>query len=219
MPRKNDRAIAPLRGPGLASMRPRPDAAEKLPTSVFVTPFFFSRFNEAAARCRGKTRRGGRRRRRTRRRFNEAAARCRGKTPPPPHHCAGKEVASMRPRPDAAEKQNLCRNRARRGTHASMRPRPDAAEKPIEVMGLPAAPTAASMRPRPDAAEKRTMAKRWTADGLASMRPRPDAAEKREQERDLAVRVPLRASMRPRPDAAEKQERWRNRPTNRRRLQ
>ena len=58
--------------------------------------------------------------------FNEAAARCRGKHPGGGlHERAG--VASMRPRPDAAE--NLRRREGKAGgPHASMRPRPDAAE-------------------------------------------------------------------------------------------
>ena len=61
------------------------------------------------------------------RRFNEAAARCRGKRFQSRPTRARVDVASMRPRPDAAEND---------GAHvygdvplvASMRPRPDAAE-------------------------------------------------------------------------------------------
>ena len=81
-------------------MRPRPDAAEnarRTAASSRGTP----RFNEAAARCRGKrfhaagafVPSSG---------FNEAAARCRGKL----NACSVPKVqagASMRPRPDAAE--------------------------------------------------------------------------------------------------------------------
>ena len=86
---------------GRASMRPRPDAAENTEGRADVD-VRNDRFNEAAARCRGKRRpppamtpaearfneaaarcRGKRGRRHRRRpdggRFNEAAARCRGK--------------------------------------------------------------------------------------------------------------------------------------------
>ena len=84
------------------------------------------RFNEAAARCRGK-RGAGRRRRHAWRRFNEAAARCRGKLRGGQRMGRKRELASMRPRPDAAE--NAARNdRPVAGGDASMRPRPDAAE-------------------------------------------------------------------------------------------
>ena len=59
-------------------------------------------------------------------RFNEAAARCRGK-----HRTLVGEadggIASMRPRPDAAENAPHPDRRAA-GGRASMRPRPDAAE-------------------------------------------------------------------------------------------
>ena len=53
MPRKTGRAARGLRVPDPASMRPRPDAAENHigPESFFM---HLSRFNEAAARCRGK---------------------------------------------------------------------------------------------------------------------------------------------------------------------
>ena len=59
-------------------------------------------------------------------RFNEAAARCRGKRARAPHRrrAAG---ASMRPRPDAAENEAV-RRADRPAVSASMRPRPDAAE-------------------------------------------------------------------------------------------
>ena len=62
-----------------ASMRPRPDAAENsrgVARSVFGVP----RFNEAAARCRGK-RNNARSFEGGFDGFNEAAARCRGKLP------------------------------------------------------------------------------------------------------------------------------------------
>ena len=77
MPRKT-RAIAALGFPfDLASMRPRPDAAENNLGTQNGVPVGFC-FNEAAARCRGKP--AGR---------GSGAVR-RGR-------------ASMRPRPDAAE--------------------------------------------------------------------------------------------------------------------
>ena len=86
------------------------------------------RFNEAAARCRGKVHplapQG-----RQRVGFNEAAARCRGKGRTNSPRGSRPRKASMRPRPDAAEKDPVAHllSRYRR---ASMRPRPDAAEKP-----------------------------------------------------------------------------------------
>ena len=59
-------------------------------------------FNEAAARCRGKLDHQpfplG-----PHRRFNEAAARCRGKLRRGVRLHAARLLASMRPRPDAAE--------------------------------------------------------------------------------------------------------------------
>ena len=110
---------------GVASMRPRPDAAE----NVGRAPDGISariRFNEAAARCRGKRR--GRCACWSRwHRFNEAAARCRGKRALAGNTEANALVASMRPRPDAAE--NLGQGAAETPeSPASMRPRPDAAE-------------------------------------------------------------------------------------------
>ena len=59
--------------------------------------------------------------------FNEAAARCRGKRRARRRHAAGRRLASMRPRPDAAENVFLA-VAAARNRLASMRPRPDAAE-------------------------------------------------------------------------------------------
>ena len=60
-------------------------------------------------------------------RFNEAAARCRGKLHGSRADAETALAASMRPRPDAAE--NLDHRRAgTRQLGASMRPRPDAAE-------------------------------------------------------------------------------------------
>ena len=54
MPRKTrQRASASGRRAG-ASMRPRPDAAENLRDDELAARVEFLRFNEAAARCRGK---------------------------------------------------------------------------------------------------------------------------------------------------------------------
>ena len=85
-----------------------------------------SRFNEAAARCRGKP---GSPRRESRRRdgFNEAAARCRGKREDGDMSNVAANLASMRPRPDAAENRIEAKCKEL-GYTASMRPRPDAAE-------------------------------------------------------------------------------------------
>ena len=72
--------------------------------------------------------------------FNEAAARCRGKRVPRARLPLSAGLASMRPRPDAAEnfRQPAAPPRSR---CASMRPRPDAAENP-EASLLPALPPA-----------------------------------------------------------------------------
>ena len=127
-----------------------------------------------------KTLRGARRRGRRRLRFNEAAARCRGKPravretsvylPP---------IASMRPRPDAAENRGVEVQRVR-AIRASMRPRPDAAENPLSADTPRTAQwtrfneAAARCRGKPGRNRLRRRARR-----SASMRPRPDAAENR----------------------------------------
>ena len=106
MPRKTRPVPAAARPSPRASMRPRPDAAENAVASrsprITVTGF-----NEAAARCRGKpplpVRRGDGRRRG----FNEAAARCRGKHTYGTPDSAFVTLASMRPRPDAAENARI----------------------------------------------------------------------------------------------------------------
>ena len=85
-----------------ASMRPRPDAAEKrVRRALEAARGKFRRFNEAAARCRGK-RIGHSGPGSLNWRFNEAAARCRGKVRLPRRLLEAGD-ASMRPRPDAAE--------------------------------------------------------------------------------------------------------------------
>ena len=61
-------------------------------------------------------------------RFNEAAARCRGKpVVGRPLDLRG-PLASMRPRPDAAENRLASESMRPLRSQASMRPRPDAAE-------------------------------------------------------------------------------------------
>ena len=85
----------------VASMRPRPDAAEN-PGAGEVGSEGWPGFNEAAARCRGKLAHG-RRAAEMQTRFNEAAARCRGKHGFVFHGSSPGGRASMRPRPDAAE--------------------------------------------------------------------------------------------------------------------
>ena len=142
-------------------MRPRPDAAENARRRGRAASGR-TRFNEAAARCRGKriwpaapTRR--------RRRFNEAAARCRGKLSGSPRgprtspcfneaaaRCRGK--LPPRPRPPAGTK---CFNEAA----ARCRGKPT----PVTAAGTAAV---ASMRPRPDAAEN-------------AVRRRPGAGDRR----------------------------------------
>ena len=100
MPRKTGFFRAARAARGTASMRPRPDAAENGETTARWN-CSATRFNEAAARCRGKLGGAGTLRV-TAMGFNEAAARCRGKRVA--HTTAGEMAgASMRPRPDAAE--------------------------------------------------------------------------------------------------------------------
>ena len=111
-------------------------------------------------------------------RFNEAAARCRGKRP---RKRTGRPVefhASMRPRPDAAENITTAALIARlsRFNEAAARCR----GKPGRE-GAGRDPDSASMRPRPDAAENADAACADAATARASMRPRPDAAENRSQ--------------------------------------
>ena len=108
--------------------------------------------------------------------FNEAAARCRGKraTAAAPRFPA---VASMRPRPDAAENGGSWRRRGARPHACFNEAAARCRGKPGGRFdgGEPGAP--ASMRPRPDAAENVLGRPDWPAGRVASMRPRPDAAE------------------------------------------
>ena len=189
-----------MAGAGRASMRPRPDAAENAARRR-VARRATRRFNEAAARCRGKrswaTDRGS-----VADSFNEAAARCRGKLAP---------AAAVRPGPTRFnEAAARCRGKRRldpgwRGPEdvASMRPRPDAAENACKGAVKHGGLNLASMRPRPDAAENaRRGARRVRRTGrfneaAARCRGKPVGDE---ADRDAGDR---RASMRPRPDAAE----------------
>ena len=154
--------------------------------------------------------------------FNEAAARCRGKRSVPVS-ASGGLLASMRPRPDAAENPGSPRRPPVRRA-ASMRPRPDAAENPVSARrdhGI----RGASMRPRPDAAENAATMR----EGSGSLPRFNEAAARCRGKRKCPVRRrvthprfneaaarcrgkhPIRirqnsssnASMRPRPDAAE----------------
>ena len=101
MPRKTARARAAHGLGAWASMRPRPDAAENRGHDAPARPADV-RFNEAAARCRGKPETTTSSPSRWRG-FNEAAARCRGKPQNIAVDNAIVQGASMRPRPDAAE--------------------------------------------------------------------------------------------------------------------
>ena len=74
----------------------------KTPTASATFLTSRRRFNEAAARCRGKHVRDVHRIHAPRQGFNEAAARCRGKRGSR-GRCHRGGIASMRPRPDAAE--------------------------------------------------------------------------------------------------------------------
>ena len=221
MPRKTHPGRARPVRPGPASMRPRPDAAENVSKAVVGQtmtsdasmrprpdaaenvrvarggPLCRPGFNEAAARCRGKpTSTAGSRR--WPRCFNEAAARCRGKRRAAPPRDPVPEIASMRPRPDAAENGARTEHNIRIWGHASMRPRPDAAENAEHLVSN----ATASMRPRPDAAENPPSSSRSSSLlPSASMRPRPDAAEN--SGGSARCRSGRHASMRPRPDAAE----------------
>ena len=86
-------------------MRPRPDAAENGATGC-APLLCWPRFNEAAARCRGKLILLHQLAVHKNVRFNEAAARCRGKRGPARQGGRAPRAASMRPRPDAAENTN-----------------------------------------------------------------------------------------------------------------
>ena len=173
MPRKTAGPPCGRCGPGRASMRPRPDAAENNDdrnaldrrTAASMRPRPDAAENGVSARCFAA---GGTR-------FNEAAARCRGK-PALRQRLDDRRPASMRPRPDAAE--NLRRVAAGRfRVRASMRPRPDAAENASDHATAMTQNARASMRPRPDAAENGDAYALGPYPEKASMRPRPDAAE------------------------------------------
>ena len=103
MPRKTPHLLGRRHRAHGASMRPRPDAAENRDPAGGPGGRRAARFNEAAARCRGKPL--------VRQRRYDAGA-----------------IASMRPRPDAAENPAVWRRWHTASRRASMRPRPDAAE-------------------------------------------------------------------------------------------
>ena len=111
-------------------MRPRPDAAENDLAAIIATARAPRRFNEAAARCRGKRPLGPVSPSSYIGCFNEAAARCRGKRQP---------AAGGHGRTDGFnEAAARCRGKLSLGssadrvtTAASMRPRPDAAENAL----------------------------------------------------------------------------------------
>ena len=152
-PQPSERSSA---GSPKASMRPRPDAAEnrRRQRRQFSRP---SRsFNEAAARCRGKPR-GPAPATPAARCFNEAAARCRGKPHKRRSSHGSVPLASMRPRPDAAENRAArpaVRTPPRGFNEAAARCR----GKPRRMRYFEPHVRAASMRPRPDAAENRGLA-------------------------------------------------------------
>ena len=187
------------RGP-LASMRPRPDAAENR-ASVSNPPAT----RDASMRPRPDAAENRWRcwdRRWRPRRFNEAAARCRGKPRRNTDAESRPHRASMRPRPDAAENPTAGATLREHAQVASMRPRPDAAENLAGArspgarrIGFNEAAARCRGKPRPRAGTVQPH------DG-ASMRPRPDAAENRRRPASLPPCC-RRASMRPRPDAAE----------------
>ena len=135
------------------------------------------RFNEAAARCRGKRTASGAEAI-ARSGFNEAAARCRGKRPT----ASGRSSAAI-----------FCFNEA--AARCRGKPRSSRSPHPVTVTGFNEA--AARCRGKPTRVG-RTGSRRCDA----SMRPRPDAAENSHGPPPSA-RTTETASMRPRPDAAE----------------
>ena len=172
MPRKTCPFVHPVK-PVCASMRPRPDAAENVRVELPL-PRGRPRFNEAAARCRGKRQRGERRR--------------------------DRHLASMRPRPDAAE-NSVDARRLGDEEAASMRPRPDAAEN-LQRQRAREVEAAASMRPRPDAAENRGVG-RVSRSPAGSFNEAAARCRGKRGAGVEVRRVSDPASMRPRPDAAE----------------
>ena len=146
-----DDAVVPPENP-LASMRPRPDAAENHALQdeqeVGLEPASMRPRPDAAENRRPPASGSGS----PRPRFNEAAARCRGKPPINWSPCHPRGCASMRPRPDAAENRARCPPPARCCgcfNEAAARCR----GKPAGADDGRAGRRPASMRPRPDAAE------------------------------------------------------------------
>ena len=200
---------------------PRKTAARAAPRRPF------RRFNEAAARCRGKREHirseagpaarasmrprpdaaenvgADRRGAGLRWRFNEAAARCRGKR----RWRTGRTGCSGTTRFNEAAAR--CRGKhgppAARGAESRCCFNEAAARcrgKPVQGTGGNCQTRSASMRPRPDAAENAPVERGAGHYGPASMRPRPDAAENTRPRHATRWSCVL-ASMRPRPDAAE----------------
>ena len=158
-------------------------------------------------------------------RFNEAAARCRGKRGHENGGTGDRELASMRPRPDAAENAPIARRRVSAQRPASMRPRPDAAEN-APFSTVVRFQSDASMRPRPDAAENtvhllshpaasaagfneaaarcRGKLLRFVSRRLTCLGFNEAAARCRGKRVHYVLKkLTTKASMRPRPDAAE----------------
>ena len=159
------------------------------------------RFNEAAARCRGKPAQvPPRPSRRRRARFNEAAARCRGKPVGGLLEQREDRRASMRPRPDAAENSP-----ARHAAACGISGFNEAAARCRGKRGPPATP----VRTRPSCfneAAARCRGKRRPARPRRTSPPGFNEAAARCRGKRRTRRQPRRAhaaSMRPRPDAAE----------------
>ena len=222
MPRKTRAGLQAPPARSLASMRPRPDAAENSASSPFATTSDAASmrprpdaaensrwrdrrrtsspsFNEAAARCRGKLARTcGRSSGPSC--FNEAAARCRGK------HGVARRLppvagASMRPRPDAAENSSsrtIHMPRTFRFNEAAARCRGKRGRHVTPKRPATGCFNEAAARCRGKLYNVTLKASGALA---ASMRPRPDAAENALIGRHRYR--PQFASMRPRPDAAE----------------
>ena len=114
----------------LASMRPRPDAAENPQKGGNEKTAATMGFNEAAARCRGKppaiacSARSARR-------FNEAAARCRGKP-------GSRAPGSRRVKPCFNEAAARCRGKPPAVSRVAGRPRRRFNEAAARCRGKPA---------------------------------------------------------------------------------
>ena len=110
-------------------------------------------FNEAAARCRGKPSPATPPAESTGWPFNEAAARCRGKPGSTRSSPTAIALPSMRPRPDAAENRPSCARRDSCPTSSFNEAAARCRGKPLVTHHPHAPDLPPSMRPRPDAAE------------------------------------------------------------------